>query len=152
MELEDALEAFLKAEPAVTALIGEGVTARIFEDEAVPQGVGYPRITYRWIDWPEDHTLAGVTGYAWPRVQIDCWANGPKCKQQSRALAQAVRNCKGGQPQGRPLNGFSGMMHGVRVQRCKLLNRESIPELPRMGEEGPVRRISLDFEITHDSD
>lgn len=149
MELETALRDFLLAEPAITALIGAGAQARLYAETA-PQEAGYPRLTYEWVDWPEDHTLAGVTGYGMPRIQIDCWASGPRARTQCLELARAVRKCKGGQPQGRELNGFSGMMGGVKVQRCKLLNRESIPELPRMGEEGPVRRISLDFEIQHD--
>ncbi len=148
MELENALRAFLLAEPAITDLIGSGVAARIYAETA-PQGATYPRLTYQWVDWPEDHTLSGVTGYAWPRVQIDCWTAGPRARTQCLALAKAVRDCRGGQPQGPRLNGYSGMMGTVHVQRSKLLSRESIPELPRQGEEGPVRRISLDFEMQH---
>lgn len=147
--LEEALLAFLKAEPAVTALVGAGVSARIYAETA-PQGAGFPRITYQWIDWPEDHTLQGVTGFGWPRIQIDCWAAGSKARTQALALAKAVRECRGGVAQGPRLNGYSGWMHGVKVQRVKLLNRESIPELPQQGEEGPIRRISLDFEMQHD--
>lgn len=159
-DLEEALVAFLKADPDVQALVGSGNEARIYPEMA-PQGTGpanpddtaprkFPRLTYLVVDWPEEHAMSGPTGFCTPRVQIDCWAAGRRAERDVKALVRAVRNCKGGQPQGRKLNGFSGDMHGVKVQWCKLVNRQSIPELPQSGEETPVRRWSLDFVITHD--
>lgn len=148
-DLEEALVVFLKADPDVQALVGTGHDARIYP-ELAPQDAGYPRLTYTFVDWPSDHTLAGPTGFCTPRVQIDCWAAGSRAYRDVKALVRAVRNCRGGMSQGRKLDGFSGDMHGVKVQWCKLIDRQSVPEVPVSGEEGPVRRVSLDFRIQHD--
>jgi hypothetical protein len=142
VDIEEALVTLLKADPAVTALIGVGNDARIYPESA-PQNAGWPRLTYLVVDWPSDQTLSGPSGYCTPRIQFDCWASArsvTRAYATAKALVRAVRE---------RLDGYSGQVNGLTIHWCKLIGREAIPEMPVSGDEAPVRRISLDFEVAH---
>lgn len=141
--IEESLVSFLKADVMLTGLIG----GRIYPEEA-PQNAGWPHITYQIISYPQKFHLAGPSGLASPRIQIDCWAKGSTGKKDVVAIAEAVRNAKG--PGVQKLDGFTGLMYGVRVQRVNLEDRRYSSEPPVHANEDPFRRASLDFTFWFD--
>lgn len=146
MTIEEALVQFLKSSPNVAELIGGTGHVRIYPEEA-PQDAEFPHITYQLIDHPQYYSLSGPSGLCYPRIQIDCWAQGPSGKRQVVKLAEAVRTAKGGNNHNRNLDGFAGYMSQLYVNKCELVDRTYSSEPPIHANDHPYRRASLDFVI-----
>lgn len=156
MTIEEAVRAWLTADPAVQALIGVPPKARYYPEEAPQEDLtntdpgrpgAYPHIVALLVSYPQNAYLAGVSGLPYPRLQLSCWAKGPTGKAQVVQLAETVRKSNGGIPGGRPFNGFSGPMGDLNVQLVSLEDRRASTEPDPAGSEFPLRRIDLDFKI-----
>ena len=82
-EFVEALYSRLQAVAGVTTL----VSARVYPVR-LPQGVTYPAIRYTTIDTQRDSALSADMGLAWPRMQIDSYA---QTYLGAKQLATAVR-------------------------------------------------------------
>jgi uncharacterized protein DUF3168 len=144
-DIEDALVAFLKATPQVTALIGEANNARIYP-EASPQDELRDHLTYQVISDVRKGHLGGQILLSVARIQIDCYS---KANVPAKALQLAVMRAKGG-TNGRELDGFEGQWDGVKVYRCIVEDRRGDPIPPTHGEESPLRRRTMDLLVSYD--
>lgn len=64
-----AFRTHLAADATVAGLVGTA----IYGDD-VPQDAAPPFVALQLISAPRQYVLAGSTGHARPRVQVDCWA------------------------------------------------------------------------------
>lgn len=101
--IESQLEIYLKSKPSISALIGEGDDARIYQDRA-KQGVPLPFIVYQVFDGSSDEHLGGITGVAENRFQIDTYGVD---REKSFELAELVRLA--------PLQMFRGLIGSTEV-------------------------------------
>lgn len=104
--LEEALRTRLLADSTVSGLVG----TRIFP-LVIPQGQALPAIAYQRISGVREHTHAGASGLAHPRIQYACVA---ETFTQARAVADAVRQ---------RLDGFAGVIGSVTVESIMIQNQ-----------------------------
>lgn len=78
---------YLKTKAAVTALVGSGVDARIFLDEA-KQGVSLPYVTLVVFEGASHEHLGAITGLAENRVEINCYS---ATSEGAWTLAEVIR-------------------------------------------------------------
>lgn len=134
MSLETDLVARLKADAALSPLVG----ARIYAD-AFPKDPTYPAIVYQLISRNDDYTQDGPSGLVDRRIQIDCYAAG---KVAVIDLSDKVIAS---------LNGYRGVMGGTAVRGVFLDNeRDQFPQDLLSAGKRPYRRI-LDFIIWYGS-
>lgn len=126
--MEAALSALLLADAAVAAAIG----ARLFPN-AAPLGTATPYATFRRISGRRVRSLAGASGLAMPRVQIDVQATSYLA---ARAAADAIRRC---------LDGYRPAGNAV-IRAAALLSDQDLYEAEALP---PLHRVTMDFQITH---
>ena len=78
----DELKAFLKTQSAVTALIGAGTSAKIYEvskEAGIPQRIGRAGrfLTLQWCGGSNFSLLAGEAGFAANRVEVRAYGTSP---------------------------------------------------------------------------
>lgn len=95
-------------------------------------------MTYFKVSGARIHSLSGPSGLAHPRFQFDIYSDGAdgykKCKDVAKQLRKA-------------LDGFRGVVDGINIQSCLLVNEEDPYE-----EEPELYRVSMDFMIMHIED
>jgi len=96
--MEAAIYAILVADGTVSGL----VSTRIYPVK-LPQSPDMPAITYSRVSGPRIQTIAGPSGLAYPRVQVDSWAS---TYTGIKTLADAVRQA---------LDGYSGTIASIRI-------------------------------------
>lgn len=116
-DLEQALAAFLKINPQITAIVGP----RVFPI-APPQTALLPHLTYRMISGGGVHHLGGYSGISEARIRIVA---------QSRRL----RDCTQLREVVRQLDGFIGLFGPVRVLFCRFEDIEDDYEEPPEGSD-----------------
>lgn len=124
--MQEALRAWLVGTAGVAALVGGRVAWG-----ARPRGTILPAISLHMIDGEPDYTLAGESGLARARVQIDCWGDS---YADVTATARAVTAAISGQQK---------MINGVRFQGAFV---DAVRDLV---EDGPppdelLHRVSID--------
>lgn len=126
--LEDGFLVYaLRAEAAVTSMVGQ----RIFPI-TVPQDATLPAIAYQRVDSPRDMAHDGPSGLVWPRVQVTCIAAR---YETAKLLAREVR---------RALNGVQGTINGVAVGGVFVED-----DLDGHGEASDVWTVRMDVIIYH---
>jgi len=68
-DIRPALRAFLLADPAIAAAVGD----RVYPLK-MPQGVDAPSIVYQRISGQGDYHMQGASGLNRPRIQVGAWA------------------------------------------------------------------------------
>lgn len=96
-DIRPALRAFLLGDTAIAAAVGGADGARVYPVK-LPQGTKAASIVYSRISARPDHTMAGPSGLARPRLQIDVWA---PTANAATSLADLVKA---------RLDGFAGLM------------------------------------------
>jgi hypothetical protein len=99
-DIRPALRTFLLSDSNVTSDVGG---ERIYP-VVLPQGQREPSIVYNRISAIGDHTMAGASGLARVRMQIDAYA---PLHDDANSLADLVKLA---------LDGYSGLMGSVDVQ------------------------------------
>jgi len=99
--MDEALTALILASPAVTALIGEGASSRLYWD-VIGQAKASPAVVLYKISAIPDYSHRGPGGLVQSRVQIDCRA---KTRATALAVARAVEGV---------LSGYRGKVSGIR--------------------------------------
>ncbi len=139
--LEEALEAHLMALPAVVDKAGGRVYSErppllLALSEQLPC-----LLTYSQIDGQSDTTMAGPSGLAHGRFQIDVWGLAPA---DAKKLAAVL--CR--RPEDGGINGFRGQLGGlVEVQGILSEPRRDSSPLPIPGQDNPPRKITTDWLI-----
>lgn len=132
MQIESALYNHLANNASIVAKVG----TRIYPVK-LPQGVELPAITYQRISGVREHNIAGPSGRARPRIQIDCWAES---YSEAKSVADTVRLV---------LDGHKGNFgHGDNTMEdvggIRFLGDNDIWE-----EGAEINRVSMDFSIPH---
>jgi len=130
MSAELAIYTILKDDSTVAAIVG----TRIYGSTA-PQKVTTPYIVYRRISGVRWRTMAGASGKAQPRMQVDLYDTG---YNDVKTLANAARVA---------LDDYKGMVAGVRVGGIAL---ESDTDFFEDDVNPQLHRVSMDFMVTHD--
>lgn len=139
VEVEEGLRLWLLADADVQALAGN----RVYPNDKVPQGAGYPRVLIQRSQGSRVRTFDGPTDLAHPIIQLDCVALS---YDQAKQLARAVK----GTSADRKLDGFAGDLHGVTVQGAHLQDDERDGfRLLTDGSDKGEHIVTLDFEIWH---
>lgn len=140
LAVEHDLVAWLKAEPAVFALVADRV-----EPLGSDQGTANPRITYQRIDTDRYNALVGAGVLPHPRIQLDIWADTEiKCRQ----IGEAIRGTRA-TPR---LDGFAGYLQptGKKVQACRCVDERADYTPPQDQSSVGEYRLSMDFVIHHE--
>ena len=106
LTIEEAVVAFLLADPDVSALAGRSIYPEVGTD--VPGD--FPRLTYEQIGKVDDSTLTLSTDQPVIHLAIHAWAQGAGQgggHDAAKALATAVRCARGSNPLGSRLKEFS---------------------------------------------
>lgn len=135
-DIRPGLFAFLAADASIAAAVTEGGVSRIFP-VVLPAGTKKASIVYSRISGEGDYTMAGRSGYARPRYQIDAWA---PTIMAAASLANFIKDA---------LDGFSGAigsgMNSVVVQGVFCAGeREDWDAVVEM------YRVSRDYVIHHE--
>lgn len=128
MTAETAMRKYLLAVPAVAGLVGDRIGPI-----PLPQAPELPAITFQRISTPRQLRLAGPSGLAAARVQLDIWAQS---HSQAREVFEAVRLNADGQ---------SALVEGFEVQKF------GVEGGPRdfYEHETKLHRVSTDLVIYH---
>ena len=119
VDFEKSLVATLKANTALTALVGTKIFPLI-----VPQGTALPCISYQRISGMPANTLSGHSGLEEIDLQIDVWA---KTYAEAKTIAKAVRAAM-------PASGTPFSAH-LRMD-------EDLP-----GDDGSYFRVSMEYVV-----
>jgi len=147
--IEQALFAFLQADPNVTALVGP----RIFPAEAA-QGQPFPRLTYKRVHTDEEYDLQENTNQPLVTLELSCWVKSGQAYSDVHNLANTVRFSRGpayGTPTAPRLCEFRGLMAGLCfVQASHLVDLDDEPLAPADAGEKGIQRVALTFEFALD--
>jgi len=129
----------MSIETGIVATLAAAATtaASRIHPKVLPQGVTLPAITYQRLSTPRVNSHDGPSGLAFPRFQINTWA---ETYAAAKTLADEIRAA---------LDGTTGVWDSVVVQRCEL---EDEGDLQPVAIEGVSRRrhgIRQDYVIAH---
>lgn len=135
-DIRPALRAFLSGDTAIAAIVGSGSAARIYPVK-LPQGTKTASIVYMRISGAGIYHMAGPSGLAMPRYQIDAWA---LTGDAATTLANLIKD---------RIDGFRGVMGtgpaAVTVQGVFMVDeREDYDDTVAMS------RMSRDYFIDHE--
>lgn len=83
----DELRTYMKTQATITAIVGSGVDAKIYQHDA-KQGIAPPYIILHVFEGTSSEYLGGIAGVAMNRIQVDCYGI---TNSAAYALAEAVR-------------------------------------------------------------
>lgn len=137
MSIQAALYYHLTNNAGVSAL----VVARVYPAGGVPSSADRPYLTYQKISNVHERHSGGGSGFAHPRIQVDCWADTLGGADE---LYEAVRSA---------LDNYSGSMGevGDTVSVSGVFldgDTESFFPATDASEKG-LYRVSMDFIIWH---
>ena len=125
--LEKAVRTLLLADATIAAAVG----ARLYGSR-MPQGVQYPAIVIHRISASRVRSLAGPSGYAIVRVQLDVWA---VTYEQTKEIGDRIRAV---------LDGYAGTVEGVQFG-----NAEPVMEQDDFDGDVEAYRLIQDWMIGH---
>ncbi len=135
-DIRPGLFAFLAADSVIGALVTSGGISRIFPSR-IPQEVKAASIVYQRISGQGDYTMAGPSGYARARYQIDAWA---PTADAAVTLANAVQAA---------IDGYKGAWgsgaNAVEVQGVFLADQRDLP----YDDQVQMYGVSRDYFIHH---
>ena len=144
-DIGDTIYSVLAASSDVTAIVGSGIAARLFPDEASEKiGAGVAYAVYRLISDVRDYTMDGDSNLARARMQIDCYgpagSNASASKAKAKSLAAAVLKA---------LQGYKGQPtpSSVTIQSCFQEGRHSFAVASPMDVNLRSYAYSIDFDI-----
>jgi hypothetical protein len=133
MSFESGVVTYLLARDGLTGLVGQRIYPLLVPKSTA--GGNYPAVTYQTVTQPNVHSLDGVSGLAYPRVQFVAWA-------QTYAAAMSVRDalCDA-------LDGYRGLMGSINVMACLKVDEADMLE-PYPGTDAQIvygRRLDFEF-------
>jgi hypothetical protein len=130
LPLEEGLRAFLKADSAITALVGSRIDWNVR-----PQASGLPAVVLHRITGRRDYTMGGRSGLVDSVVQIDCWGSTyAAAKAVSRAVVLRLDELR--------LPPYQAFVED---------ERDTFDQAPAPGADGSTEfhRASLDVRVWH---
>lgn len=135
-DIRPGLFAFLAADASIAAAVTEGSIKHVYPI-ALPPGVKKPAIVYTKVSGEGDYTMAGPSGYARPRYQIDAWAPSIPA---AASLANFIKDA---------LDGFTGAM-GSGVNSFFVQGIFLAGEREDYDDKVEMYRVSRDYFIHHE--
>lgn len=130
-DVEEAVNAILKAASGVTALVGSGTAARIYPN-VVPQDAALPAMAYQRISALRRATHGAPASLARPRIQLTMLSES---YSQVKSLAAAVREA---------LDGYQGTAANVKVGAALVED-----ETDEYGSSNNLHVVRQDYMIWH---
>lgn len=127
MSLETALRAYVLADPAIAAAVGQRMYPR-----RLPQGPALPALDYQRIDTRRLHDLDGPDGLPRARMQVRAWG---ATVQSATDLAALVRE---------RLDGFRGAWGDVAVGACLCVAERDLDD-PETGRSAVVQDYMIQW-------
>ena len=138
MAIGSDVRTYLMSESSVTTLIG----TRCFPDYIPQKNSTFPCIVYTIVSQVGQHHLAAGAGFAWTRIQFDCYAATSLVRW---SVAEALRNVL----QGFPAAGAAHTMGSSTVDAVNYeVTRESY-EPPQDNSDTGLFRASSDYLVRH---
>lgn len=140
MSIEAALTTWLETDPDVSDL----TAGRIYPNKRPQSSTGDTCCVVYWQSQQSTlRTLTSLSGTANPTYTLDCRGrNYAEVKQ----LADAIR----GNKTNPKLDGFRGVIGGVRIQLAQLVGGGDEAEQPVHGEERGGDHIALEFQLWYE--
>lgn len=135
-DLRQALVAFLRADAQLVGLLGVAGDAKI-RPQWRKRGDPLPDVTVAVLKNGRAHDLRRSSGTAVARVQLDVWAAKPADCVAIRTRVDDL------------LDGFAGVMAGLRVGQCFQEDETDLSEWAEDGSPAPTPRIRLVYTIRH---
>lgn len=133
--IEFALATFLKANPAVAALVGVHVYA-----EKIPQGIKSAAIVYAKAPSERFYHSTGSSGLASSQITLTCHTNRGGVIDKAVEVYEAVRNA---------IDGFSGVMGTFDVRRCVISPYAYGSATPISGDEVGYPAVNASVSVIH---
>ena len=130
--IRQGLYEYLKAQPAITAIVGD----RIYPIQA-PNSAKRPYVILITTGLRSEPHLTAASRLARGEFDIDCWADSLSAAQN---LSEAIRN---------ELDGYQGLMGTVDCRRAIVNDQFDFTEQLKDGSERPAFRIKFDVDIWH---
>ena len=125
MTIHEALLAYIKAWPALTALVVARIYHQAWPKDREPT---FPLITFFRVSGPRHHDIS----VAFPRYQFSCWAEtGKEAQEVATVLREALQR-------------FKGIMGGLEVIQIVFLNELDFLE-PPVG----LYQVQIDFKVIY---
>jgi Protein of unknown function (DUF3168) len=141
--LQQALYAFLAADPAIAAAIGNSDGSIRFAPTESALLQPYPRITYLLNNTEDEYTLAANSDQGTLTLTLSIWAKSGTAYSDCWALAALVKDSRGGLSSPAPrLKEFRGLMAGLLyVQSLTLSEEDDSPRSPMDGGEKSIQGV-----------
>jgi hypothetical protein len=128
MSLETALRAYVLADAATAAIVGQRMYPR-----GLPQGPTFPALVYSRVDTRRLHDLDGPDGLPRARVQVTAWGSSV---QAATDLAAAVR---------KRLDGFRGAWGAVTIGACLCVGERDLDD-PETGRAAVAQDYMIQYQ------
>ena len=128
MSLETALRAYVLADAAIAAAVGQRMYPR-----RLPQGPMLPALVYLRVDTRREHDMDGPDGLPRPRVQVTAWGTSV---QMATDLAATVRE---------RLDGFRGAWGAVTVGSCLCVGERDLDD-PETGRSAVAQDYMIQYQ------
>lgn len=128
MSLETALRAYVLADPAIAAAVGQRMYPR-----RLPQGPTLPALVYLRVDTRREHDMDGPDGLPRPRVQVTAWAANVQAATELAALVR-VR-----------LDGYRGAWGDVTVGSCLCVGERDLDD-PETGRSAVAQDYMIQYQ------
>ena len=127
MSLETALRAYVLADAATAAIVGQRMYPR-----RLPQGPTLPALDYQRVDTRRLHDFDGPDGLPRARVQVRAWGASVQSATDTAALVRAR------------LDGFKGAWGAVTVGACLCVAERDLDD-PETGRSAVVQDYMIQW-------
>ena len=128
MSLETALRAYVLADAAIAAAVGQRMYPR-----GLPQGPTFPALVYSRVDTRRLHDLDGPDGLPRARVQVTAWGSSV---QAATELAALVR---------KRLDGYRGAWGDVMIGSCLCVGERDLDD-PETGRNAVAQDYMIQYQ------
>ena len=128
MSLETAMRAYVLADAAIAAVVGQRMYPR-----GLPQGPTLPALVYLRVDTRREHDMDGPDGLPRPRVQVTAWAANVQAATELAALVR-VR-----------LDGYRGAWGDVTVGSCLCVGERDLDD-PETGRSAVAQDYMIQYQ------
>ena len=128
MSLETAMRAYVLADAAIAAAVGQRMYPR-----GLPQGPTLPALTYLRVDTRRGHDMDGPDGLPRPRVQVTAWAANVGAVTDLAALVR------------KRLDGYRGAWGDVMIGSCLCVGERDLDD-PETGRNAVAQDYMIQYQ------
>lgn len=127
-------------EPGIVAYLGSQLPSLKLHAGGIPQTATFPCVHYETIAQRQYDRIGGYAGLSDARIQLHCWGLG-LTPADAQNTAESLRL---------KLNGFSGTMGSVSVERCLQINRFTMPaENTGNNSDHKYHRVVVEYSVLY---